>query len=345
MQRSERRLPDESRDGQILVSGLTVAVQESAPGKAKLRDLIENLLPFLSLIILFIALCLLSPYFFTVKNLSSVARQTAVINIIALGMTLIMVSGGIDLSVGAMLAFCGIIGTMCLQAGLPVVVSILIAVLVGMGWGAINGLITTKLKITPFIATLGTLGVIRGLTLIISNGMPVVNVPKSFGYLGDGTLLGVIPVPVLLLVALALLVHYILKYTRLGRYAYAIGSNMDAARYAGINIGGYMVAIYALAGAMTGLAGMIESSRLMTGQPTAGEGYELKVIAAVVIGGGSLKGGEGTVLGTIIGAFIMSLLSNGSNLLGISPFFQQVLIGSVIILAVALDEYRRRRLL
>ena len=151
-------------------------------------------------------------------------------------------------------------------------------------------------------------------------------------------------VPLLFLLATAYLVHFILKYTKLGRYSYAIGSNPEAARCSGIRIGLYTVVIYALSGALTGLAGMIEAARLVTGQPTAGDGYELRVIAAVVIGGGSLNGGQGTVLGTIVGSFIMGLLSNGCNLLGISPFLQQVIIGSVIVLAVTFDEFQRRRM-
>ena len=187
------------------------------------------------------------------------------------------------------------------------------------------------------------MGAARGVTLVITDGLPIVRLPRRFGFLGDGNLLNVIPVPLAILLALALLTGYTLKYTRLGRYAFAIGSNREAARYAGIPITRYLVAIYCLAGAFTGLAAMIESSRLMTGQPTAGQGYELSVIAAVVIGGGSLAGGEGSVSGTVVGAFIMSLISNGSNLLGVSPFWQQVLIGSVIVLAVAVDELRKRK--
>ena len=304
---------------------------------------LEKLLPILSLVLLFIALALLSPHFLTLPNLSSVARRTAVINIMALGMTLIIISGGIDLSVGSVMAFSGIAGTMLLQAGLPLPVAILGAMVAGMAWGLINSLLITQLRVSPFIATLGTLGAARGITLVITDGLPIVRLPRGFGFLGDGNLLNVIPVPLAILLALALLTGYILKYTRLGRYAFAIGSNREAARYAGIPITRYLIAIYCLAGAFTGLAAMIESSRLMTGQPTAGQGYELSVIAAVVIGGGSLAGGEGSVSGTVVGAFIMSLIANGSNLLGVSPFWQQVLIGSVIVLAVAVDELRKRK--
>jgi len=307
------------------------------------RDWVERVLPYASVVALFIALSIASPYFLTVQNISSVARQTAVITIIALGMTLVMISGGIDLSVGSVMAFAGVCGTMMLRAGTPVVLSIAGAMLAGAAWGLLNSLLITLLKVSPFIATLGTMGAARGITLVITNGLAVVSLPESFGRLGDGNVLRVVPIPLAILVVLALLTGFILKYTRLGRYAYAIGSNVEAARYSGIAIRRTLLAIYVYLGLLAGLAGMIEASRLVTGQPTAGTGYELSVIAAVVIGGASLSGGEGTVAGTIAGAFLMGLISNGSNLLGISPFWQQVVIGTVIVLAVAGDELRKRR--
>jgi ribose transport system permease protein len=189
---------------------------------------------------------------------------------------------------------------------------------------------------------LGTLGIYRGVTLIVSNGLPVHQIPAAFSYLGEGNLAGV-PFVLHILLVCAVIVHLILDRTRLGRAGYAIGSNEQAAFYAGLSVSFYTTCVYAIGGMLTGLSGMIEASRLMTGQPTAGQGYELQAIAAVVIGGGSLRGGEGTVTGTLIGAFIMGLLSNGSDLLGISPYLQQAIIGAVIILAVWVDELRKRR--
>lgn len=303
--------------------------------------MMKRVLPFLTLIVLFIGLAIASPHFLTVTNLSSVVRQTAVINIIALGMTLIMISGGIDLSVGAILAFSGLLGTMMMEQGYGIPAAVLTGVIAGMFCGALNGVMIAGLKITPFIVTLGTLGIFRGVTLIISNGLPVHQIPKEFSYLGEGNLLGV-PFVLWIVIACALLMHVLLENTRLGRYAFAIGSNPDAAFYTGIPIAFHTVAIYAIGGMLTGLSGMVEASRLMTGQPTAGQGYELQAIAAVVIGGGSLRGGEGSVVGTLVGAFIMGLLSNGSDLLGISPYLQQAIIGAVIIVAVTLDEFRKR---
>lgn len=309
----------------------------------KIRSgMLQKLLPFLSLIGLFVFLSIASPHFLTAINLSSVVRQTAVINIMALGMTLVIVSGGIDLSVGAILAFAGTIGTMCMAAGWGVGTGIVVGIVCGLGWGFVNGLFTTWLKIPPFIVTLGTLGIARGLTLIISGGLPVVGLPREFSFLGEGSVGGV-PFVLLVLLACAGLTYLILHSTKLGRYTYAIGSNKEAAIYAGIPVTKYTVAVYAISGMLTGVSSMIEASRLMTGQPTAGQAYELQVIAAVVIGGGSLSGGEGSVVGTLIGAFIMGLLANGSDLLGINPYLQQAIIGAVIIVAVALDEARKRR--
>ena len=305
--------------------------------------MIQRLLPFLTLIVLFVFLSFASPHFLTSTNLSSVVRQTAVINIMALGMTLIIIAGGIDLSVGAILAMGGLLGTMAMAAGYSIPVGVLVGVLAGAFWGFANGFLTTRLGIAPFIVTLGTLGIVRGLTLIISNGLPVHDLPPAFSYLGEGTVLAV-PFVLWVLLVCAIGMHVILEHTRLGRYAFAIGSNPDAAFYTGIPVAFHTTAVYAIGGLLTGLAGMIEASRLMTGQPTAGQGYELQAIAAVVIGGGSLRGGEGSVLGTLVGAFIMGLLANGSDLLGISPYLQQAIIGAVIILAVTVDELRKRRL-
>ncbi len=305
--------------------------------------MIQRLLPFFTLIALFVALSIASPNFLTSTNLSSVARQTAVINIMALGMTLIIISGGIDLSVGSILALGGLLGTMAMEKGAGIPAGIAVGIATGMLCGMANGAMITALRINPFIVTLGTMGIFRGIALIISNGLPVHQIPPSFSFLGEGNLLKV-PFVLWILLICALVMHVLLEHTRLGRYAFAIGSNPEAAFYAGVPVRFDTIAVYGIAGLLTGLAGMIEASRLMTGQPTGGQGYELQAIAAVVIGGGSLRGGEGSVIGTLIGAFIMGLLSNGSDLLGTNPYWQQVIIGAVIILAVSVDELRKRRM-
>jgi len=317
-----------------------------------MQEWLKRFLPFISLL----ALCILiptceyfvldqDPKFLTSGNLAAIARQTAVITIMAMGMTMVMVSGGIDLSVGSIVGLTAVVGSLSMAAGgQAALVGIVVAILVGGLCGIANGTAVTTLRIPPFIVTLGAMGIYRGLALYISNGNAVVGLPESAGYLAERTLLGVIPVPLLLVIVLALLIHFTLSQTRLGRYCYAMGSNIEAARFAGINVWRYQVTYYAILGALSGLAGAMETSRTVTGQPNAGETYELNVIASVVIGGGSLSGGQGTVIGTIIGSLIMGVLANGGNLLQISPFIQKIVIGTVIILAVTFDEFQRRRL-
>ena len=305
--------------------------------------MIQRLLPFATLVALFIALAIASPHFLTGPNLSTVVRQTAVINMMALGMTLIIISGGIDLSVGSILAFGGFMGTRAMAQGSSIPVAIAIGIGTGMMCGLANGTMITRLKVNPFIVTLGTMGIYRGVVLLVSNGLPIHQIPARFAFLGSGTDMFGIPIVLWILLVAAVAMHIVMEHTRLGRYAFSVGSNPDAAFYAGIPVAFHITAVYAIAGGLTGLSGMIEASRLMSGQPTAGQGYELQAIAAVVIGGGSLRGGEGSVLGTLVGAFIMGLLSDGSDLLGINPYWQQAIIGAVIILAVWLDELRKRR--
>ncbi len=309
-----------------------------------MSDWIKRFLPFVSLIALCALISVLEPKFLSPGNLASVARQTAVITIMAMGMTIVMVSGGIDLSVGSMMALAGVTGAFSMAYGAPVILGIVASIAAGAACGFVNGATIAALRIPPFIVTLGAMGVYRGLALLVTNGNAVVNLPQSFGYLDEADIFGFLPLPLLIVVVVALATHLLLTSTRAGRYCYAIGSNIEAARYAGIRVSRYQISFYIILGALTGLAGAIESARLVTGQPTAGEGYELRVIAAVVIGGGSLSGGQGTILGTIIGALIMGVLSNGANLLGISPFAQQIIIGAVIVLAVTFDEFQRRRL-
>jgi ribose transport system permease protein len=309
-----------------------------------MSDWIKRFLPFVSLIALCVVIAALEPKFLSGGNLNSVARQTAVITIMAMGMTMVMVAGGIDLSVGSMMALAGVFGAKAMVGGSPVIIGVLICVATGMLFGFVNGAAVTSLRIPAFIVTLGAMGIYRGISLLVTQGNAVVGLPQSFGLLSETDLFGVLPVPLLIVILTALLTHVLLNNTLPGRYCYAIGSNQEAARYAGIQVPRYQILFYTILGALTGLAGAIESSRLVTGQPTAGEGYELRVIAAVVIGGGSLSGGQGTVIGTIIGSLIMGALANGANLLRINPFIQQIIIGSVIVLAVTFDEFQRRKL-
>lgn len=306
-----------------------------------MSSLVKRLLPFTSLVLLFVALAIVSPHFLQVRNLTTILRQATVVTIISVGMVMIMIAGEIDLSVGSLSALAGVYAAYSLGHTASITVAVLVGIAVGAVCGWINGFATTHLHVPSFIATLGTMGIFRGVALLVTGGVPVTNLPARFGELADGNLLGVIPMPVVFLVAIVLLGHFLLNHTRLGRYCYALGSNRAACIHSGINTRRYVLLLFVIAGAMTGLAGVLEASRLITGQPTTGVGYELDAIAAVVIGGGTLTGGEGSVIGTVAGSFIMGLIRNGTNLLGISPFVQQILIGMVIVAVVGIDEIRR----
>jgi len=308
-------------------------------------EIAPRLASFISLILMGLVLFILSPYFFTLDNLFAIGLQMSVIAIMAIGQMMVIISAGIDLSVGSVLALSGVVCTTLMVEGYSLAAAVAGGMGTGLLCGMINGILISKGRIPPFIATLGMMGMARGIALIISGGAGVqlLNLPESFKFLGGGRLWGVVPVPVIITVVLAVSGYLILKYTRLGRYACAIGSNVEAVRLSGVNVSRYITSIYTFCGLLCGLAGIILASRLRSGQPTAGTGWELDVIAACVIGGASLSGGEGTILGAIIGALIMGVLRNGCNLLNISAFWQQVAIGAVIVVAVFIDQYRHRR--
>lgn len=313
-----------------------------AAAPAKLRSqLFKRLLPLSSLVLLFVVLAILSPDFLRLNNLETVLRQTTVVTIIAIGTTMVMIAGEIDLSVGSLSALAGVYTAMTLHHVASTTVALLAGIAIGALCGFINGFATIRLYVPSFIATLGTMGIFRGWALLATGGVPVTSLPASFGAVADGSLWHVIPYPLLFLLGIAALTQYLLRRTRLGRYCYALGSNRSACVQSGVPVRRYVLGIFIIAGAMAGLAGAIEASRLISGQPTTGVGYELDAIAAVVIGGGTLTGGEGSVLGTIAGAFIMGLIHNGTNLLDISPFVQQIIIGAVIVAVVGVDEIRK----
>ena len=308
-----------------------------------LRRLSATLVPFAGLIAISVALTIATDRFLTLGNLLDVARRVSVINIIALGMTFVIITGGIDLSVGSIVALSGVAGTWSLTQGASIGTGVAIGVLVGAVAGLVNGTLVAALHIPPFVATLGTMGAFRGLALFVTNGVTVTErVPLTFAQVADGRLLG-IPYPVLMLVPLAFLAHGVLVRTPFGRYCYALGGNRQAGFLAGLAIPWILVSVYVISGATAGLAGMIDAARILTGNPTAGLEYELQVIAAVVIGGASLTGGKGTIIGATFGALLMAVLQNGSNLLGISPFVQRMVIGALIVVAVGFDVWRERR--
>jgi len=302
--------------------------------------LIRKMGPLLGLILLALVLTILSDRFLTVNNLLNVTRQISINAIISVGMTLVILTGGIDLSVGSIVALTGSITAGLLVGGQALLTSVLIGMMVGALLGLCNGLLITRAEIPPFIATLGTMTAARGFTLVYTEGRPITGMGESFRFLGGGYIAG-IPVPVILMVIIFALAYIVLKRNRLGRYIYAIGGNEEAARLSGINTKKILLSVYVLGGLLAGFSGIIMASRLNSAQPTAGVSFELDAIAAVVLGGTSLSGGVGTIGGTLIGALIIGILDNGLNLLNVSSFYQQVAKGFVILLAVFLDKKRR----
>lgn len=305
-----------------------------------LRDLLQRFGLLLVFLLLCAVLTLLSDRFLTIPNIVNVLRQSAINGIIAIGMTYVILTGGIDLSVGSVLALSGVITADLLKLGMPVAVALVAGLGIGALLGLVNGLIITKLKIPPFITTLGMLVVARGLALTYTQGRPITGLPQRFRFIGTGSI-GPIPMPIILLAAAFFIAALILNRTRIGQYIYAIGNNPVAARYAGIPVDRYITFVYALAGMLAALAGMILIGRLGSAQPTAGEAYEFDAIAAVVVGGTSFTGGQGGLGGTLIGALIIAVLNNGLNLLNVSSAFQPVVTGVVI--ALALLFYRAIR--
>lgn len=309
--------------------------------KENRSEFVQKYGPLVILLVLVIILSFASPYFFTAVNFSTVAVQTAVVGVLTIGELMVLIAGGVDLSIGAFLALSSIIASLMMKAGIPIGICVVVALAIGAVLGYINGLIVTVMKVPPFIATLGTYGLARGAALVITNGLPVSFLPKGITWFGVGKIIG-IPVGVVVLFLTALIFHWVLSKTKLGRYTYAIGSNAEATRLSGINTGKYTRMVYMLAGVLTGLAGILLVGRLASAQPTAATGYELNAIAASVIGGASMMGGVGTILGALVGGFIMTILNNGFTLLGVSAFYQQMAIGAIVIFAVYFDLLQRR---
>jgi ribose transport system permease protein len=294
------------------------------------------------LLALALVLWTLTPHFLTVSNLLNIAEQATIIAIIAAGMTYVIITGGIDLSVGSVLAFAGVVMASFLQRGVPLPLALIVGVGAGLLCGLVNGLLITVGRLPPFIATLGMMSVARGAALMFTEGRPISGFSETFRSLATGEVIR-IPAPVIIMIGVYVIAHFVLRRTKLGRYAYAIGGNEEAALLSGINVKLYKTMIYGIAGLLSGLAAILLTARLNSAQPIAGMSYELDAIAATVIGGTSLLGGEGTVVGTLIGALIMAVLRNGLNLLSVSSFIQQIVIGTVIIVAVLIDMALKRR--
>ncbi len=305
------------------------------------------------LILIFLYFTFTTEAFFTVPNLLNVLRQVSIYGILAIGMTFVILTGGIDLSVGAVLALAGLLAAASYKGGFGlmaageeqgygIVVALLVALVVGLLAGLAQGGAVIGLKVPPFIATLGGFTAYRGLTLYLSNAAPVTNLDETYRWAGRDSV-GPVPVLVLIFILLALVGWFILRYTRYGRHVYAVGGNAEAARLSGLNSSRVILSVYAISGLLAGLSGYLLSSRLNSAEPNAGIGYELTVIAGVVIGGTSMTGGAGNIPGTVLGVILIGVLSNGLTILNVSPYLQQILTGLIIVFAVFFDLAVKRR--
>jgi ribose transport system permease protein len=333
----------------------TIGSEERAPmGRARLfgPGARQKLFAFASLILLMVFFSFASPAFMQVDNILGILQSTAVNGVLAIASTFVIITAGIDLSVGTLMTFCAVMaGVFLTYWQMPLWTGVLGAIATGALSGTLSGTFVAKLKLPPFIATLGMMLVNKGMALVVAGDKPIYfNDTESFSLISQGSLIGYVlpslPIPnsVLILFALAIAASLVLTRTALGRYTFALGSNEEAVRLSGVNVDRWKIVIYLLAGAICGVAGLLIASRLNSAQPALGQGYELEAIAAVVIGGTSLSGGTGTILGTIIGAFIMSVLTNGLRIMSVAQEWQIVVTGVIIILAVYIDILRRRRL-
>ena len=333
------------------MSSETVIPQSKNKRSLFRSDAMQRLLAFSALIVLFIGFSIASPFFRTFENFVGILLATAVNGVLALGVTFVIITAGIDLSVGTVMTFSAVMTAVFITNwNVPVPLGILGGLLAGALAGFVNGIVISRMKIPPFIATLGMLYITKGLSLVISELKPIYfNDTPGFREMTMGSLLGRIipgfevPNAVLMMFGAAIIANLILTRTILGRYTFALGSNEEATRLSGVNVAGWKTAVYTLCGLFSGLAGVLIASRLNSAQPALGAGYELDAIAAVVIGGTSLSGGEGSILGTIIGAFIISTLTNGLRIMSVPQEWQIVITGAIVVLAVFFDILRRRR--
>ncbi len=319
-----------------------------APPAPSHRSTLNSLLAWLlsqSTLLVLLALstvvALLVPNFLSVNNLLNVLRQVSITGIVAVGMTFVIISGGIDISVGSTVALGGVVAVACLTAGFGVALSILVALVVGLGVGCINGGIIAFAKVSPFVTTLGAMYIIRGMTLVLTNGQAFWGLPRNFAQIGTGYLFGV-PIPVLIMTAIYIAGAILLRFFVFGRHVLAVGGDEEAARLCGVPVKGVKTMTYGLCGMLAAAAGVILAGRLGSAQPSVGDGYELIAIAATVIGGTSLTGGKGTIVGTLLGTIILGIVSNALNLWGVASFYQIVIVGTIVLIAVLADKIRAR---
>ncbi|WP_239740661.1 ribose ABC transporter permease [Mammaliicoccus sp. P-M59] len=302
-------------------------------------SLVEKIIPFIGLILLIVVISIMNSAFLDLSNLLNLLRQVSINGLIAFGMTFVILTGGIDLSVGSILALSSAFTAILITSGLDPIVALIVGVLGGFLLGVFNGVLVTFGSMAPFIATLATMTIFRGLTLVVTDGNPITNLGDSYMFqlFGKGYFFG-IPVPAVTMIIVFIILAIILQKTTFGRHTYAIGGNEVASKISGIKVNRVKILIYGISGLMSALAGAFLTSRLNSAQPTAGTSYELDAIAAVVLGGTSLTGGKGRIVGTLIGVLIIGVLNNGLNLLGVSSFYQQVVKGIVILIAVLIDR-------
>ncbi len=326
-------------------SGLAL---EAKNRRGRSRLALDRLITFGAVIVLFVVFSITAKNFFSMRNILTLALQTSTTTLIGIGVTFAIITGGIDLSIGSVVALSGTVAVMAAIAGVPIWASMVIGLFTGVVCGFVNGLLITRLKLPPFIATLGMMMVIRGIALTITNANAK-PAPDAFGALGNNTLFGAgsrfpgISYPVIIMIAVAIIFHFILKRTRIGRYTYAVGSNEESARLSGIKVTRVKITAYIFCSLLAALVGIILASRMVTSQPNSAVGYELNAIAASVIGGTSLMGGVGTVGGAVIGSFIIGILTVGLTMQGANYFMQQIVIGLVVIFAVSFDQVRSRK--
>src|SRR6266567_2091840 len=319
------------------------AAARNAEVQSRMYQLWQSLGMALVLIALCIIMALFAPHFFTFRNLINVAQQISINSILAAGMTFVILTGGIDLSVGSGLAVAGVISVWLTTKGVPDAVAVLAGIASGGLCGALNGVLISRFKLSPFIVTLGALTYLRGVAYVTTGAYPLIKSDLGFAFLGEGSI-GFLPWPVVIALVVFIVGYIVLRRTVFGRRVYAIGGNEQAARLSGINVDRTLIWVYTISGICAGIGGIILSARLLSGEPTAGDGYELDAIAAVILGGTSFTGGVGTIVGTAIGALIIGVLNNGLVLMNVPFFYQLIIKGAVIIIAVLLDRIRSSRL-
>ncbi len=306
-----------------------------------LKNILFKYISLIGLLALCIIIAAISPRFLTISNVLNVLTQVSVNAILAIGMSFVIITGGIDLSVGSVLAITGAVVATFAKSGGNILPGVIAAIIIGAAIGLVNGILVSKGKVQAFIVTLATMTIFRGVTYVYTNGNPISGLGDNISFIGNSSILGV-PLPIFFIIIVLLIAWYALNQTRLGRYIYALGGNEDSARLSGINTDKIKTLVYVISGITAAIAGIIVTSRIGSASPNAGTGFELDAIAAVVLGGTSLAGGEGKVTGTIIGALIIGVLNNGLNLMGVNPFYQAIAKGLVILLAVLLDKKEKQ---